>query len=101
MSPPFLMWYDDNPKLTVAHKIEDAIGAYRNRFPKTAPTLVLVNEAEVIEVAGIEVRGMTTVHRNTVWVGLDREDASAEVPLPAASPPPSSVSKPQRRKGQT
>jgi hypothetical protein len=73
MSTLFLMWYDDNPKLTVARKIEDAMGAYRNRFSGTAPTLVLVNEEDVTEVAGVQVRGVTTVRRNTVWVGLDRE----------------------------
>jgi hypothetical protein len=73
MSTLFLMWYDDNPKLTVAMKIEDAIGAYRSRFSGTAPTLVLVNEEDVTEVAGVQVRGVTTVRRNTVWVGLDRE----------------------------
>lgn len=88
MSAPFLMWYDDNPKLTVAMKIEDAIGAYRHRFPSRVPTLVLVNEAEVTEVAGVEVRGVLTVHRNTVWVGLDHEINEAEelIPLPARTP---------------
>lgn len=98
MSTPFLMWYDDNPKLSVAHKIEDAIGAYRHRFPQTTPTLVLVNEAEVTEVAGIEVRGMATVHRNTVWVGLEREDQLKEMRLPAATTPSAPAAKPQRRK---
>ncbi|MBX0331395.1 hypothetical protein K2Z83_27465 [Oscillochloris sp. ZM17-4] len=73
MSAPFLMWYDDNPKLTVAMKIEDAIGAYRSRWPSSTPTLVLVNEEEVTQVAGVEVRGVVTVRRNNVWVGLDRE----------------------------
>jgi hypothetical protein len=32
-----------------------------------------VNEEDVIEVAGVQVRGVTTVRRNTVWVGLDGE----------------------------
>jgi hypothetical protein len=82
MSAPFLMWYDDNPKLPVAKKIEDAIGAYRHRWPSSTPTLVLVNEAEVTEVAGVEVRGVVTVRRNTVWVGLDGEGAlEQEQPL--------------------
>ncbi len=93
MSTPFLMWYDDNPKLSVARKIEDAIGAYRHRFPQTTPTLVLVNEAEVTEVVGVEVRGMATVHRNTVWVGLERE----EIPTPMSSPSPQVVQPRQRK----
>lgn len=91
MSAPFLMWYDDNPKLPMSRKIEDAIGAYRHRWPSSAPTLVLVNEEEVTEVSGVEVRGVTTIRRNTVWVGLSNEQAMDE-PAPAVAP------KPRRRK---
>lgn len=70
-SPPFLMWYDDNPKLTLSKKIEDAIAAYSYRWPGVKPTLVLVNEEDVMEYAGVRVRGVTTVRRNTIWVGQD------------------------------
>jgi hypothetical protein len=72
-SPPFLMWYDDNPKLSVARKIEDAIAAYSDRFRGVKPTLVLMNEEEVTQVAGVVVRGVNTVRRNTYWVGQDSE----------------------------
>ncbi|MGB9737187.1 MAG: hypothetical protein C0184_09180 [Chloroflexus aggregans] len=67
--PPFLMWYDDNPKTLVVQKIAAAINAYKARFPGVEPTLVLVNEAEVVPVDGITVRGMVTVSRHTYWVG--------------------------------
>lgn len=70
-SPPFLMWYDDNPKLTLSKKIEDAIAAYTYRWPGVKPTLVLVNEEDVTEYAGVQVRGVITVRRNTIWVGQD------------------------------
>ncbi len=70
-SPPFLMWYDDNPKLPLAQKIADAIAAYGHRWPGVRPTLVLVNEEEVTEVAGVQVRGVATVRRNTFWVGQE------------------------------
>jgi hypothetical protein len=72
-SPPFLMWYDDNPKLSVARKIEDAIAAYSDRFRGVKPTLVLMNEEEVTQVAGMVVRGVNTVRRNTYWVGQESE----------------------------
>jgi hypothetical protein len=72
-SPPFLMWYDDNPKLSVARKIEDAIAAYSDRFRGVKPTLVLMNEEEVTQVAGVVVRGVNTVRRNTYWVGQESE----------------------------
>jgi hypothetical protein len=80
------MWYDDNPKLTVAHKIEDAIAAYAGRLGAKA-TLVLVNEEDLTEYPGVQVRAVTTVRRNTYWVGQEpRPDAPvAEVaPAPAA-----------------
>ncbi|WP_322814004.1 hypothetical protein [Chloroflexus sp.] len=67
--PPFLMWYDDNPKTPVVRKITEAIEAYKARFPGVQPTLVLVNEAEVTTIEGITVRAMPTVNRNTYWVG--------------------------------
>jgi hypothetical protein len=70
-SPPFLMWYDDNPKLAVSRKIADAIAAYLHRWPGVQPTLVLVNEEDVTEYAGVRVRGVPTVRRNTIWVGQD------------------------------
>jgi len=96
MSTLFLMWYDDNPKLTVAMKIEDAIGAYRNRF-RTVPTLVLVNEEDVIEVEGVQVRGVTTVRRNTVWVGLDGEKHDRLVEDPSAKVAKIANTRPRKR----
>lgn len=70
-SPPFLMWYDDNPKLPVAHKIAEAIAAYCHRWPGVRPTLVLVNEEEVTEYSGVLVRGVNTVRRNNYWIGQE------------------------------
>ncbi len=90
-STPFLMWYDDSPKLSLGNKIADAIDAYYQRF-RTHPTLVLVNEAELTEVAGVAVRSATNVRRHTYWVGLDEstEPTASPVPqpLPVTSPSP-------------
>ncbi|NJM07151.1 hypothetical protein HC891_14655 [Candidatus Gracilibacteria bacterium] len=71
-SPRFLMWYDDNPKLTVNQKIAEAIAAYTSRFRGTTPNVVLVNEAEVVSIDGVEVRGVNTIRRNNIWVGYER-----------------------------
>jgi hypothetical protein len=68
-SPPFLMWYDDNPKIPFADKIAAAMQAYVKRFRGAQPTLVLVNEADAVELAGVTVRGVITVQRNTILVG--------------------------------
>lgn len=75
--PPFLMWYDDNPKIAIGTKIAAAVAAYRTRFRGAAPNLVLMNDQEIAGVGAldIEVRGVHTVHRNTFWVGLSEEAA--------------------------
>lgn len=95
-SPPFLMWYDDNPKLSVAHKIEEAMAAYAERLG-VRPTLVLVNEAELTELPGIAVRSMATVRRNTYWVGQEeRPDAPAVAAEPAPGKPAAKAARPAR-----
>ncbi len=92
-SPPFLMWYDDNPKLSIDKKIADAIAAYSDRFSGVKPTLVLVNEAEITEFTGVQVRGVATVCRHTYWVGqADRPGVPAVTldlaPTPSKAAPP-------------
>jgi hypothetical protein len=66
----YLGWFDDNPKKTTAMKIAEAIDAYHQRF-HTAPNVVLVNEAEKIDVAGVNVRSETYIRRNNFWVGFE------------------------------
>ncbi len=70
----FLMWYDDNPKLSVLKKIEAAIEAYTDRFAMT-PNVVLVNEAEVVQHTDVTVRGATNIRRNNFWVGIEAAGA--------------------------
>jgi hypothetical protein len=68
--PRYLMWYDDNPKISLVDKIEDAIAAYTRRFA-IAPNIVLINEAEVTEYRGVNIQGVPFVRRNNFWVGFD------------------------------
>jgi hypothetical protein len=81
-SPPFLMWYDDSPRLSTARKIEEAMAAYSYRFGGTQPTLVLVNAEDLTSIAGVEVRGAANVRRNTFWVGQESNE-----PIPVSTPP--------------
>lgn len=78
----YLMWFDDNPKIAVAYKIEDAIAAFMRRF-KTKPNVVLVSEPdnvalqtgkEEMEQPGVRVQKSSYVRRNNFWVGLDDDD---------------------------
>jgi hypothetical protein len=76
-APRFLMWYDDDPKLAIKQKIAAAIEAYEQRFAGLRPNLVLVNETELVQHEGVEVRGVNTVRRNNVWVGFADPEAAA------------------------
>ncbi|MBK9713692.1 MAG: hypothetical protein IPO81_20690 [Kouleothrix sp.] len=66
----YLGWYDDNPKKSVALKIEEAIDAYVDRF-KARPNVVLVNEADRAEIKGVLVRSEGYIRRNNFWVGWE------------------------------
>ena len=67
----FLVWYDDNSKTPLADKFQAAIAAYVARF-QASPSLVLVNVADYMELADVQVRHERTVQPNTFWIG--RED---------------------------
>jgi hypothetical protein len=66
----FFVWYDDSPKKLTLDKLQDAIAAYVERF-KVAPSLVLVNAADMLEVASMVVRSERTVQPNTFWLAYD------------------------------
>jgi hypothetical protein len=74
----YLVWFDDTPKTPVVDKIRAAMAAYVARF-QVHPSLVLVNVADHMELADIQVRHERTIQPNTFWVG--REDG---VDLPSA-----------------
>lgn len=65
----YLGWFDDSKK-TTHDKIAEAIAAYVERF-KTRPNIVLVNEAERVEVAGVTVRTEGYIRRNNFWIGWE------------------------------
>jgi hypothetical protein len=69
----YLLWYDDNAKKASKLKIEEAIGAYTDRF-KSRPNVVLVNEADRTEIQGVLVRSEDFIRRNNFWIGW--EDAT-------------------------
>jgi hypothetical protein len=66
----YLGWYDDNGKKTTAEKIAEACAAYVTRFG-TRPNIVLVNEAERVEVEGLTIRVEKYIRRNNFWIGYE------------------------------
>ncbi|MBC8161687.1 MAG: hypothetical protein H7Z42_10760 [Roseiflexaceae bacterium] len=92
-------WFDDNPKMTVEAKILDAIDAYVRRFHKR-PNVVLVNESEITEVAGMIIRAEQFIRRNNFWVGYEDANKRAE-PLPERAPVPAQPAAPKRAPRRT
>jgi hypothetical protein len=65
----YLAWLDIDKHRTPAEKIAGAIAAYRARFGRE-PDVVLVNESELCEVPGVEVRSESYIRPGNVWVGM-------------------------------
>lgn len=76
----FLGWFDDTRKKTPTEKIEEAVERYVAKFGK-APTLCLVNAADAVAYAGLEVRVAPHISPNHFWVG--EEEQPAPTPLAA------------------
>lgn len=65
----YLGWFDDSPKKTTATKIDEAIAAYVARF-QARPTVVLVNDADRVDIVGVDVRSESYIRRNNFWIGI-------------------------------
>jgi hypothetical protein len=76
--PLFWMWYDDNPKLASAKKVEEAVSVYTERF-RVRPNLLLINTDEVLEYPGMNVRGVSTIARNNYWLAYEKPDDNHEI----------------------
>jgi hypothetical protein len=87
----YLAWFDDNPKKAVELKIEEAVEAYFHRFHRR-PNVVLVNEADMAEVSGVQVRSESFIRRYNFWVGREEAAKTAE-PVAAAKEKKTKASK--------
>lgn len=88
-------WFDDNPKLSAELKIQDAIAAYMRRFGKR-PNIVLVNEADVVDVKGMTIRPENFIRRHNFWVGYE-DLAKAIEPIVAPAVVPVTEIAPRKR----
>jgi hypothetical protein len=68
-----LLWFDDNPKVSFAAKIEKAARRYRERFGR-APDMCYVHPQTLAGVqelpARVRVIERTTVQPNNFWIGV-------------------------------
>lgn len=64
----YLLWFDDSTKKSTEAKIAEAVTAYTDKF-RSAPNVVLVNEAEQVRVAGVLIRPERYIRKSNFWVG--------------------------------
>ena len=75
-----LLWFDNDPKHNLVHKVGQAAARYQARFGRR-PTLCYLSEsdftAETDEVIGIRLRPATYVRPHHLWIGVEQEIAQA------------------------
>ena len=69
-----LLWFDDNPKVSLTDKIEKAAGRYREKFGR-APNVCFVHPqtlegAEQLP-AQVKVIERVSIQPNNFWIGVD------------------------------
>lgn len=70
----YLLWFDDTKK-SAAQKVAEAAAVYAERFGRR-PTVVLVNELDIVEVEGMAVRPVGYIRRHNFWVGHERPEGT-------------------------
>jgi hypothetical protein len=65
----YLIWFDDDRRTEPAQKIADAVANFVDRFG-FAPSVVLVNRADVATCPGVQVVAAPNVMRHDFWVGF-------------------------------
>ncbi len=70
----YLMWYDDDRKKPVIHKIEEGVAAYKQRFQQQ-PNVVLLSENEQVEgTLDVQLRPVAFIRPSNFYIG--HEDAA-------------------------
>lgn len=69
-----LLWYDNDPKRSLSHKVDQAVPRYRAKFGRK-PTVCYLNEADLNghteEVEGVRLQALSNVLRHHFMVGED------------------------------
>ena len=81
----YLIWYDDTKKKATEEKILEGVERYIERFGET-PNVCLVNPAQVVPAAGIDVRPTPYVRANNYWLGVERVSAPRKAAPRTAAP---------------
>lgn len=69
----YLLWFDDDKRVTTERKIRDGMAAYALRFRRPA-TVVVTNEAERVMVAGVLVRSEEYIRPHNFWIGEEEQE---------------------------
>jgi hypothetical protein len=68
-----LLWFDDNPKIPLASKVERAARRYHERFGRAADVCYVHPKTlagATVMPANVKIIASTTVQQNCFWVGI-------------------------------
>lgn len=73
-----LLWYDDDPRLGLAEKVQKAARRYKKKFgaPPDACYVhpsILKDNGKVKEVSGVRVMALPSVLRHHFWLGREEK----------------------------
>lgn len=78
----YMIWFDDS-KRTTEQKIAAGVVRYVERYD-THPNTVITNPTEVVEVAGVQVRGELRIRPNNFHIGIEGDGAGKASELTGA-----------------
>lgn len=81
----YLAWFDADRKKPVGQKIAEARERYVEKFGRQ-PAICLVNPADAIDDAVVELRPVAHIGRHCFWIGFDEADEPTITPLVPAEP---------------
>lgn len=96
-----LLWYDKDPKIPFAQKVEEAAERYREKYG-VEPNTCYVNPTTLpagVVVPGFELRVWATIRPDHFWIGVseDAQPAPRITPVETALPPAPVETRPKRK----
>ncbi len=78
-----MLWFDDNPAITIADKVSKAASYYAAKYGRK-PTICFVNpgmlkDQTVEKSGGVEIRTSRTILHHHFWLGVQQSSAISQL----------------------
>jgi len=77
-----MLWFDNNSRLALAARIEEAVKYYQQKYGQRPnlcfihPTMIKTEQPQLpVEQAGVEIRTTAYILPNHFWLGVNTEEA--------------------------